>query len=108
MFGDFRSVRACVSEKLFYRVFCFVLSRAALVRVVIRVVIHQMRNSAQPTPVLASAFSPTSHGGPAASSQSKLAKLDSVLDRPPAIPRKTLTAILVCAVAMDVTDSLFV
>lgn len=67
-----------------------------------------MRNSAQPTPVFASAFSPTSHGGPAASSQSKLAKLDSVLDRPPAIPRKTLTAILLCAVAVDVTDSLFV
>jgi hypothetical protein len=37
-----------------------------------------------------------------------LAKLDSVLDRPPAIPGKTLTAILLCAVAMNVADSLFV
>ena len=65
-------------------------------------------NSAQPTPVLTSAFSPTSHGGPATSSQSKLAKLDSVLDRPPAIPRKTLTAILLCAVAMEEMDSVLV
>ena len=84
------------------------LSNAAIVCVVVQVVIHQMQDSNQPTPVLTSAFSPTSHGGPATSSQSKLAKLDSVLDRPPAIPRKTLTAILLCAVAVNVTDSLFV
>ena len=94
--------------KFAYRVYCSVLSKAALVLVVVQVVIHQVRNSDQPTPVLTSDFSPTSHGGPATSSQSKFAKLDSVLDRPPAIPRKTLIAILLCAVAADVTDSLLV
>lgn len=43
------------------------------------------------------AFSPTSQGGPEATSQSKLAKLESVLDSPPATPRKTPAAILFCA-----------
>lgn len=43
------------------------------------------------------AFSPTSQGGPEATSQSKLAKLESVLDSPPATPRKTPAAILLCA-----------
>ena len=86
----------------------FVLSKAVTVCVVIRVVIHQVRDSNQPTPVFTAAFSPTSHGGPATSSQSKLAKLDSVLDKPPVISRKTLTAILLCAVAVDEADSLFV
>ena len=62
----------------------------------------------QPSPVLTPAFSPTFHGGLATSSQSKFAKLDSVLERPPAIPRKTLTAILFCAVAADVTFSVLV
>lgn len=104
----FSEYKAYISKRLFYRVCCFVLSKEALVCVLIRMVIHQVRDSNQPTPVFTAAFSPTSHGGPAASSQSKLAKLDSVLDRPPAIPRKTLTAILLCAVAVDVTDSLFV
>lgn len=79
--------------------------------VVYWVLIHQTPHN-QPTPVLVPVtpdFSPTFHGGPATSSQSKLAKLLSVLDKPPAIPRKTLTAILLCAVAADaVTDSALV
>ena len=108
MFGDFGCLRARVSEKSFYRLCCLCSQKAATVCVVIRVVIHQVRDSNQPTPVFTAAFSPTSHGGPAASSQSKLAKLDSVLDRPPAIPRKTATAILLCTVAAGETDSAFV